>query len=209
MGRITISELYKKLDEAKAKRAQLQEQKQAAEKEAGIYAEKMEAAADAGDLAAYKAAKAAKEDAEGVAYIAGRQITKTAHAVGEAEIRDAWESFRTEYEKTLAKQLAELEKARAAYLKAFREAVESQNGAFVQREKLADLLTGISENGHQVNPDTLAVKTIPNKQVNAIYNTLHFSPEALFFASFQELPGNDPEIEKLRVVLYAHRAFKG
>ena len=209
MGRITISELYKKLDEAKAKRAQLQEQKQAAEKEAGIYAEKMEAAADAGDLAAYKAAKAAKEDAEGVAYIAGRQITKTAHAVGEAEIRDAWESFRTEYEKTLAKQLAELDKARAAYLKAFREAVESQNSAFVQREKLADLLTGISENGAQVNQDTLAVKTIPQKQSAYLYNGLHFSTEALFFASVQELPGNDPQVEKLRSVLYAHRAFKG
>lgn len=143
---MTIKELEKKIQDANSARDQM-----AREQEDALFASRelkrqADDAAAAGDVDGYLKFKNELDRQEAVFFVRKTQLERSQKVVTDAEISDAWDSFAKGYNKNLASKQAEFEKLKKAALSAYREMVDLQRDALIQRQKLADLagVTAIS-----------------------------------------------------------------
>lgn len=134
--KITIKDLLQKSTEAAKEKDRLEhEQKEALRRSADLK-EKAEAAAAAGNDDEYIRLIGESDRQKAVAHVREMRAKKLSNPVSKEECVDAWKSFCGDYEKALNTKLAVVDKARAAYIAAYNEAVKLQEQACETRERL-------------------------------------------------------------------------
>ena len=143
---MTIKELEKKIHDANSAREQM-----AREQEDALFASrelkrKADDAAAVGDVDGYLKFKTELDRQEAIFYVRKTQLERSQKVVTDDEISDAWDSFAKGYNKNLASKQTDFEKLKKAALSAYREMVDLQTDALIQRQKLADLagITAVS-----------------------------------------------------------------
>lgn len=114
-------------------------------REAALKAE-IKAAAEADDLAAFRAKKKDLEEVSETLQVKRTYLDHATLPVTEADARDVWSDYSEQYNKNMAKALAEFASLRDKLVAAYLTMVEMQNDACRTREGLCDVL-GIN------NPD--------------------------------------------------------
>ena len=135
---MTIKEIDKQVEATKDAREKLAKTQRDNEAQAKEYRAKADAAAIAGDMAAYKEFKTMAEDAEDVAYVCKKQMeVEQGSPVTLEQTQAAWADYAADFNKKLAAKLRKFEAAKAEMLKEYAEAVELQRDALVVRERMA------------------------------------------------------------------------
>ncbi|MBR6208903.1 MAG: hypothetical protein IKQ69_07880 [Oscillospiraceae bacterium] len=211
-----LSDLEKKITDAESLRTRLEREQKEAARLADDLKAKADAAAVAGDVAAYRRYKAEADEQEAVAHVRAAQLSKASNPISREDCAAAWSGYRKDYEKSLSSKLAELDKARAAFIKAYTDAVDLQAQACATRERLgvfiginaADplsaeldsafpMLTIPSENGPDVF--TLKCPLVGNQDPDLAFVIVNTGSTRLNLAT-------DPAVQRLLTVVRRKRS---
>lgn len=219
---MTIKDIEKQVENAKKTREELIKNQSESEEQAKNYRAKADAAAIAGDVAAYKEFKALADDAEAMAYVCGKQLDAENNITLE-QTREAWEDYVSDYKRKFAGKLKKFEAAKDEMLKAYADAVVLQGEACEARERLARLCgmplqvaaVGIDDRLDATYPmDYIPCKSgsmMDNDAVVSIAGSSIKDPDAVYYLASLHLKNmilaNDPRQQALAYVVKNHRAF--
>lgn len=219
---MTIKDIEKQVENAKKTREELIKNQSESEEQAKNYRAKADAAAIAGDVAAYKEFKALADDAEAMAYVCGKQLDAE-NNITLGQTREAWEDYVSDYKRKLAGKLKKFEAAKDEMLKAYADAVVLQGEACETRERLANLCgmtlgpvaVGIDDRLDATYPmDYIPCKSgsmMDNDAVVSIVGSSIKDPDAVYYLASLHLKNmiltNDPRQQALACVVKNHRAF--
>lgn len=219
MAKLTVKDIENQVTATQEARAQLGKSKQENEDRAKEYRTKADAAAIAGDVAAYKEFKALADDAEAMAYVCGKQLDAENNITLE-QTRDAWDSYAADYNKKLSAKLRKLEEAKADLLKDYADALILQGEACAVRERLARY-AGVHLQPAGVGIDDRLEKTYPMEYIpcknamkgdvtTAIAGSSVKDPDAVYYLASLQLDmltlAKDPRQHAMVSVVCNHRA---
>ncbi len=138
--KITVQDLERKAREAAEARDEIKEEEKRLFNETRDLNIQADEAADAGNLDLYLELKKKIETAAAKAYVRKRQLEKKDSPVTREEAASAWADYRADYEKKLSAKLTAVDKARSAFLVAYKDAVDVQADACATRQRLAKFL---------------------------------------------------------------------
>lgn len=219
MAKLTVKDIENQVTSTQEARAQLGKSKQENEDRAKEYRTKADAAAIAGDVAAYKEFKALADDAEAMAYVCGKQLDAENNITLE-QTREAWDSYAADYNKKLSAKLRKLEEAKADLLKDYADALILQGEACAVRERLARY-AGVHLQPAGVGIDDRLEKTYPMEYIpcknamkgdvtTAIAGSSVKDPDAVYYLASLQLDmltlAKDPRQHAMVSVVCNHRA---
>ena len=219
MAKLTVKDIENQVTGTQEARAQLGKSKQENEDRAKEYRTKADAAAIAGDVAAYKEFKALADDAEAMAYVCGKQLDAENNITLE-QTREAWDSYAADYNKKLSAKLRKLEEAKADLLKDYADALILQGEACAVRERLARY-AGVHLQPAGVGIDDRLEKTYPMEYIpcknamkgdvtTAIAGSSVKDPDAVYYLASLQLDmltlAKDPRQHAMVSVVCNHRA---
>lgn len=175
----TIADIEKKVQDAAAARARMEQEQAKAAAEKAEYERKADAAADAGDVESFLKLKQQAEHAEAVSYIMHRQLEKKIAPVSAGEVNIAWADYANTYGKALASELAKLEKAKDALLSEYAKLISMQEEALAARARMAGYVDMKDE---QLSLDFIPLKAFtPNGGVGQVVPAFGNDPYAAFY----------------------------
>lgn len=161
--KITFREIVEKARKAADARLQLQNEDERVNAERNRLKAEASVALDEADAEKYLSIGKQLERLDVDSLIHKRQLEKASVPVTREECISAWADYRPGYEKAFTASMSVLDKARAAYLKAYNDVVDLQEEACKTREELASFC-GIKTDalsGNDVDL-TFPMTTIPN-----------------------------------------------
>lgn len=138
--KITLASLLKRRSDAESEKNNLQDQKRKAEALAEELKIKAEEAAVSGDVEGYLRFKSEADRQEAVAHVADVRLHNTTNPVTQEDARAAWDTFCAENEPKFRANLAELDKARDSFFRAYNACADVQKEFCKTREELGALI---------------------------------------------------------------------
>ena len=197
----TVEDIEKKIKALHDKRAELRQQQEDATAEAERLGKEAEQAAQAGDVATYKALHEAQENAKAVAHVAGAQLAVTTQAdIKPQEIKEAWDNYAEGYNKKYEQLDKKLSALRTEFADTFFSLVALQEEALKQRKKLAHMAEE-RKVAMQLNMSLIPLDEAINK-VN--YCGITWNASAAFAAFVKGYPFESPQLVRLKSVIFLH-----
>lgn len=216
--KMTIGELEQIKAAATQERAQAAIDLTDLVKRAALLEQEAQAAADGGDLAAYREKKAQAEAVNEEIFVKQAKAAKQENPITEAMTAEAWETYRADYDKKFKAKYSALESARAELLTIYKELFDMQREAFKTRERLAGYLGMNTDRGfiYLGTPDDVEAKfpceAIPLEKVQYLRatGTTVNDPLAIFYftSGGEKSPGElmGDATQQFNSVLLYHRS---
>ena len=169
---LTITDLDKQAQERIAKKAELKRRIEELEKLEATATEKAQAAAENGDVEAYKASSTECQEIGTKLIVAKAQLSKIGSGdaiITQEEAVAVWDDYAKEYNKAFDKLYSGIEKKRNELLASIREMIELQEKAFADRERLvnyAAINTHVYTIMDQPYDRVLPCKYLPEEKTN-------------------------------------------
>lgn len=137
--KITIETIEQKIRHAAEERAKLSAELDALRKAEAEAKEKVNAAADAGDVELYTTLDNERQKLTVAAFVKSRQLEKLNKPFTEEEILDAWKDYAGKYGKDLDRKLKDFASARKALVKSYMDICKMQGEMLHKRRRCVEL----------------------------------------------------------------------
>lgn len=216
--KVTIGELEQIKAAATQERAQAAIDLTDLVKRAALLEQEAQAAADGGDLAAYREKKAEAEAVNEEIFVKQAKAAKQENPITEDMAAAAWETYRADHDKKFKAKLSAYQAAKAELLTMYRDLLSMQREAFKTRERLAGYLDMDTSRGFMQTgtPDNVGAKfpceVLPVENVLELHlnGTAVRDPDGCFYLACRGITGGalmtDPETQQFYNLLIAHRS---
>lgn len=216
--KMTIGEIEQIKAKATQERAQAAIDLTELVKRAALLEQEAQAAADGGDLEAYREKKAQAEAVNEEIFVKQAKAAKQENPITEDMAAAAWETYRADHDKKFKAKLSAYQAAKAELLTMYRDLLSMQREAFKTRERLAGYLGMDTNRGFMQagTPDNVGEKfpceVLPADDVVGLHftGTAVRDPDSVFYLACRGITGakllSDPETVQLYNLLIAHRS---